>query len=417
MQRWRVSAIFFLAIWTSDYAGADWPQWRGVDGENHAEAGVQIPTNWNLQTGENVAWSTAIPGRGHSSPVISKDWIFLTTADESAKTQSLIKIERQSGRLEQTTVLHKGTLPKRIHNNNSHASPTPLVIDDHVYVTFHTDDSIVLSKVTFDGRLIWQKTIAEFKPSLYQFGYGASPIRYEDRIIVAAEYDGRDSGVYVVSQDRGDLVYKIPRPKNLNFATPVIATIAGRDQLILAGSDSVTAYEPGNGSVIWTSDAGTEAHCGTAIWDERHVIVSGGNPAHKTWCVMADGSGRIAWDNNIVAYEQSLLRVGNNFITVANSGAIYCHRIKDGTEMWKARALGSGVSASPLLVNDFIVAADERGKVVVFRATAERFELLADIQTGDSIFASPVADNNRLYIRTGVRDQQGRNEFLVAIGR
>lgn len=409
--------LYCLGVGAGSTAWCDWPQWRGTDGENHADPSVEIPSQWDLQTGQNVAWKSKIPGRGHSSPVMTDEWIFLTTADEDAQTQSLVKIRRRNGQVVQSTPLHRGTLPARIHPNNSHASPTPLIIGDHVFAAFHTDDAIYLSKVSIDGRVVWQKRIADFKPSLYQFGYGASPIRYDDLIIVAAEYDGGASGIYAVGIERGDQVYKIDRPQNLSFSTPAIATIQGRDQMVLAGAETVAAYDPANGKLLWQADAGTEAHCGTAIWDDRRVIVSGGNPAHKTWCLMADGSGRVAWDNNIVAYEQSLLRFDKYVITVANSGAVYCHKMSDGTQMWRARALGSGVSASPLLVDGKIIAADERGKVSVFRATAERFEELAEIQTGDSIFASPVADGDRLYIRAGVRDSDGRTEYLIAIGR
>lgn len=423
MSRWSVKlswAMMFVAVVAAgEPAVADddhWPQWRGPTGDNHAAAGVRVPDRWNLQSGENIVWQTELPGRGHSTPAVTDRWIFLTTADDDAQTQSLIKLDRGSGKIVQTTVLHRGTLPARIHSNNSHASPSPIVHDDHVFASFHTDDAIVLSKVSVDGRVIWQRRIAAFRPSRYEFGYGASPMLYDDHVIVAAEYDGPESGIYAVSIDRGDLVYKIPRRSNLSFSSPGFGTVGGRDQMVIAGDDRVDAFDPATAARLWSADAGTSAHCGTAVFADRSVIVSGGYPGSRTWCVAADGTGRVVWENNNVAYEQSLLIFGNHVVTVANSGAAFCHRVADGTEMWRGRALGSGVSASPLLVDDRIIAADERGKVVVIRATPDRYDEVATNQTGESIFASPIAVGDRLYIRTAVRTGGRRVERLVAIG-
>lgn len=396
--------------------GEDWPTWRGAVGDNHAADGTDIPVSWNFQTEENVVWKTAIAGRGHSSPVIVGDAIFLTTADTSDQTQSLIKVDRRSGRQLDTLVLHRGTLPARIHGNNSHASPTPAFDGKHLFVTFHTNNAIWLSKVSVDAELLWQKRVADFEPSLFQFGYGASPLIEGDTVIVAAEYDGPGSGIYGVDAATGTQVWKAPRPINLNFASPIVATINGQRQVIIGGGGLIAAYEPGTGKPLWSIDSTTQAICGTAVWDDRRVIVSGGNPASGTWCVSGDGS-RELWSNRVKCYEQSLLMVADHVYGIADSGVAYCWRTSDGKEMWKQRLFGGGISASPLLVGDRIYIASEDGEMFVIAASPERFEQLAEQQTGNSIFASPVALDDRLYVRTGVGSGDGRQEYLVAIGQ
>ena len=315
--------------------GETWAQWRGPLSNNHAAENTRIPRNWDLESGQNIVWKTQLPGRGHSTPVFTESYVFVTTADAQAETQSLLKLDRDTGKLLDNWVIHQGTLPNRIHPHNSHASPSPAIVEDAVLVSFYTNNSIVLSKVTLDGQIIWQKRVSEFDPASYQFGYGASPIVEGELVYVAAEYDGDESGLYALDVGSGKQIWKAARPSNLNFASPILATIAGQQQLILAGAETITSYDPQTGREFWSAGAGTEAHCGTVVWDDRRVIASGGNPAAKTWCVSGDGKETVIWENNTLAYEQSLLTIPNYVFAVADSGVAHCWKTQDGTEMWK----------------------------------------------------------------------------------
>ena len=394
----------------------EWTSWRGAEGKNHAAAGTSVPLRWNLATGENVLWKAKIPGRGHSTPLVIDEGIFLTTAGVNEQTQSMIKIDATSGRLIDNWVIHRGTQVERIHPHNSHASPTAAFDGENLFVVFHTDDSIAVTAMTTDGQVLWQRRVCEFRPSRFQFGYGASPLIENQLLIVAAEYDGRDSGLYALDTRDGRQVWKVARPENLNFATPIAATIAGQRQILLAGAEMVTSYDPQTGQLLWKVDASTEAICSTVVWDGRYVITSGGNPESGTWCVSGDGSQKVIWQNPFKCYEQSLLAIDHYVFAVTDNGIAYCWRTSDGKEMWKQRLFGGGISASPLLVDDRIYVADESGTVYVLNASPDRFNLLAENPTGDSIFATPVAVNDRLYIRTGIATGTDRQEYLVAIG-
>ncbi|KAA5539494.1 PQQ-binding-like beta-propeller repeat protein [Roseiconus nitratireducens] len=393
-----------------------WPQWRGPEGNNHAGANAQAPGQWDLKTGENIAWKTKLPGRGHSTPIVTPQGIFLTTADADAETQSVLKIDPAGGRLLNEWVIHRGTLPQRIHPNNSYASPSMAFDGERLFAAFHTDDAIVLTALSVDGAQQWQRRVADFRPARFQFGYGASPIIDGDVVIVAAEYDGPDSGIYALDRTTGKQVWKIERPENLNFASPIVTTIAGKRQLLIAGADQFSSYDPETGKPLWTVPTTTEAICGTAVWDDRRVLVSGGNPEAGTWCVTADGREQLLWQNRVMCYEQSLLAIPNHVIGVADNGVAYCWRTQDGKATWQERLFGGGISASPLLVDDRVIVASERGEVFVLASAPSRFEKFAQIQTGDSIFATPIVIGNRLYIRTGINENGGRQEYLVAIG-
>jgi outer membrane protein assembly factor BamB len=413
--------LLAIGLWTApaDLAAADddWPGWRGPQANNHASESTDAPIRWNLEDGLNIDWKTPLPGRGHSSPVVIENGIFLTTSETANQSQSLLKFDRESGRLIDQWILHQGTLPPRIQSSNSHASPTPSYNGEHLFVTFFTDDAIWLSAMTLSGVEVWKTRVCEFKPTGFEFGYGASPLVEEDLVIIAAEYNGRDSGLYALDSRTGKTVWKMPRPQTWTFASPIAATIAGQRQVLLAGGDAVTAYDPQTGRVLWTVSAGTEAMCGTAVWDGRRIIVSGGNPVAGTWCVSGDGTQTKLWENPVMCYEQSLLAVENFVFAVADNGVAYCWRTRDGGEMWKKRLFSGPVSASPLLANGRLYVASERGTVYVIAALPDRFDLLAENPTGDSIFASPVAIDDRLYLRTGVGQGADRQEYLVATGR
>ena len=268
-----------------------------------------------------------------------------------------------------------------------------------------------------DGELVWQKRVCEFKPDRYKFGYGASPIPYDGRLLIAAEYDGPQSGLYALDLKTGQTIWRATRPaSNLSFASPAVKTIGGRAVVLMPGAGAVTAYDPADGRVVWRIPAGTAAHCGTAVTSGDRVMISGGFPDTGTWCVEPSGrSGRVVWKERFKAYEQSPIVVGEHVYTIADGGVAYCNRINDGSTLWRTRLLSSKISASPLLVGNRLIAADERGGVVIFDADPNEFKEVFRTQVGDAIFASPVVVGDTLYLRTAVGGASKR-EYLIAIG-
>ncbi|MCG8651660.1 MAG: PQQ-like beta-propeller repeat protein [Pirellulales bacterium] len=410
--------VFWGCVWIPLLGQADdWPWWRGPNGNNHANPQTEAPLRWDLRSGLNVVWKTPLPGRGHSTPIIVGDKVFMTTSDAKDQSQSVLRLNRSNGRLTDRWELHRGTLPRRIHPNNSHASPTPAFDGERLLVVFHTDQALWLTALSTSGRVLWKRKVCDFQPSAFKFGYGASPLVEEDVVIIAGEYDGEDSGLYALDRRTGKRVWKVPRPHNLNFASPIAATIAGQREVLLAGADMINAYDPQTGRELWRADAATEAICGTVVWDGRRVLVSGGNPVSGTWCVNGDGSGKLLWQNRVMCYEQSLLAADGFVYAIADGGVAYCWRSIDGVEMWKKRLFGGKVSASPLLVGNRLYIASEAGTIYVVAATPDRFDLLAENPSGDSLFASPVATDDRLYFRTGVGEGEDRQEYLVCVGQ
>ncbi len=392
----------------------DWRTWRGPSLNGIAAAGQTPVTDWSET--KNVVWKAPIPGRGHSSPTIVGDRIFLTSADEKSRTQAVLGFDRNTGKQLWLTPVNQGALPARIHNKNTHASPTVVSDGERLYAAFCNHDAVQLVALSFDGKVQWNKAVGAYRPERYEYGYAPSPALFGGTVIVASE---SDTGSFLAAfrTDNGQEVWRTPRPKRVSYSSPVVGRVAGRDQLLISGCDLVSSYDPRTGQPLWTAPGTASATCGTMVWEGDLVFASGGYPKKETVCVRADGSGTVVWRNQEKCYEQSML-VHDGYVYAVNDGGIaFCWQAETGREMWKARLSGGAVSSSPILANGNVYIANERGTTYVFKATPERFVAVAQNQLGDEAFASPAVVDSRLYLRVASSARGGRQEFLYCIGR
>lgn len=390
----------------------DWPWWRGPNFNGVAAAGQTVPTQWSST--QNVLWKVQVPGRGHSSPTVVGEYIYLATADESTQTQGVICLSRKDGQQVWLTPLSKGGFPKT-HEKNTHATPTVACDGEQLFVTFHHHAKLTLFCLDLRGKEKWTRELGAYDPRQYEYGYAPSPLIYENLVIVAADVD---RGGFLIAHERasGKRVWRTDRPAGYSFSSPVVAHVAGRDQLLISGINAVASYNPQDGNVLWVAPGTTNATCGTMVWDGDLVFASGGYPKAETICVKADGSKQVMWRNNEKCYEQSMLATGGYVYAVTDQGVAYCWRGSDGQEMWKQRLQGP-VSSSPVLVGDTIYSTNEAGTTYVFRANPQRYEAIAQNQLENEGFATLAVCGNRIYIRTASGYGPQRQEWLYCIGQ
>ncbi|MEQ8791338.1 MAG: PQQ-binding-like beta-propeller repeat protein [Pirellulaceae bacterium] len=390
----------------------DWRWWRGPQFNGVAAEGQSPPTTWS--DAENVVWKTPVPGRGHSSPVVVGSRVLLTTCDESSETQSVLCFDRSTGEEKWKREVNRGGLP-RVHNKNTHASPTVACDGERIYASFAHHDAVHVVALTLEGQPVWQKTIGPFQPQQYKYGYAPSPLLYESLVIVAVDYD---QGGYLTAlkQADGEPAWRAPRPKRTSYSSPVVAHVGGRDQLLISGGELVASYDPQNGRPLWSVNATTSATCGTMVWDGDLVFASGGYPQAGTFAIRADGSGSIVWQNREKCYEQSMLAHDGYLYAVNDTGIAYCWKADDGTEMWKTR-LGGPVSASPVLADGNIYIPNERGTMFVFRAIPRQYEAVSQNQLGDEAFATPAFCGGQVFARVADSSGGRRQEMLYCLGR
>jgi outer membrane protein assembly factor BamB len=390
---------------------ADWATWRGPNLNGVAAAGQSPPVTWSES--ENVIWKTLVPGRGHSSPTIIGDQIFLTTADEPSQTQGVVCFDRKTGQQFWSTPISKGGFPQT-HRKNTHATPTVASDGERLFASFHHHASIQVSALSLDGKGLWQRTIGKYDPQKYKYGYAPSPMLYKSLVLIAADYEG---GGWLAALDAksGATKWQTARSRKLSFSSPVVAKVAGRDQLLISGTEQVASYDPNSGRQLWTTPATTMATCGTMVWDGDLVFASGGYPKSETVCLRAN-DGRLVWRNDQKCYEQSMLAADGYVYAVTDRGIAYCWRGSDGRELWSSRLQGGAVSSSPILANGNIYLANERGTFYVFKAQPTSFELVARNQLGQEAFATPTICDSRIYIRVAADTGSGRQETLYCIG-
>jgi len=389
---------------------ADWPWWRGPTHNGVAPAGQQPPLKWSAT--ENVVWKAPVPGRGHGSPTVVGDQIFLATSDVERDLQSLLCFDRLSGKLLWETPIHKGGLNKGGNGKATLASSTPACDGTRVFINFMNDNAIYTTALDRAGKQLWQTKVTDYV--LHQ-GFGSSPAIYQSLALVSADNKGK--GVLAgLDRATGEIVWKRERPKTPNYASPIPLTVAGKEQLLFIGCDLVTSLEPLTGNTIWEIPGSTTECVTSTVTDGKHIYTSGGYPKNHVSAVLADGSGKVVWENKSRIYVPSMLVSGGHLYGVQDSGVAVCWKSDTGAELWKGRIDGT-FSASPVLVGDLVYATNEAGRTYIFKADPAKFELVAENQLGDSVFASPAICGNRIYQRVAHQKGGQRQEMLYCLGK
>lgn len=387
----------------------DWPWWRGPT-RNGFTIKQSPPLQWSEN--QNIAWKAEIPGRGHGSPIVVGNRIFIATADESEQSQHVLCFDRETGKKLWSQKIHQGGWQGRIHARNTQASSTLASDGERVFAVFMHDSQIWLSALAFDGKILWQKKASDFES---HWGYSTSPTIYNELIIVASDHK-QGGNLTAFNRATGKKAWNTPRPATPNYASPVIYHLDGRDQLIIPGCDQFSSYDPNTGKEHWIASATTQETVGSAVADGNRVYASGGYPKNETVCVLADGSNKIVWKSPIRIYAPSMIAVGGFLYAVSDKGLAHCWDGSNGELKWREK-VGGDFSASPALVNGNLYVSSEQGKTIVFKANPERFELIAENQLGNEIWSSPVICNDRIYLRVAHHENESRREFLYCIGR
>ncbi len=390
-------------------ANTDWPWWRGLSRDNAATC-ASAPTKWSTNSG--VTWKTAVPGRGHGSPTIVGDKIFLCTADEASKKQLVICLSRSTGDELWTTEVHTGGFPAagEMHGKSTHANCTVACDGSSLFVGFLNSEHITATSLTLDGAIRWQQDLGYFGS---KFGYAASPCLHDSLAIFAA--DSRGGGfLAAVHRESGDIVWRKARNNVSTYSSAITAGIGGRSQLLISGEDRVASYDPATGNELWSCPGTAEATCGTVVWKDNLVFASGGYPARQTICVDASNGQKI-WDDKFKCYEQSMLVAGDYLYAVTDDGIAMCRHAKTGDMKWRQRLSGP-ISASPVLVGNLIYATNESGTTWVFEANEQKYIQVAQNTLGNESFASLVICDEQIFARVAEGNGPARQEYLYCLG-
>jgi len=389
---------------------SDWPWWRGPATTGAASADQDLPLQWSES--KNIVWKVDIPGRGHGSPIVVGDHVYLPTADRKANVQLVMCFDRSTGKLVWKTQVHRGGIMKK-NRKASQASSTMACDGKRLFVSFLNAGAVYTTALDRNGKKLWQTKISDY---VIHQGYGASPALYKSLVIIAADNKG-GGAIAALDRANGKIVWRVDRPAKPNYVSPVIIRAAGREQLIFMGCDLVSSFEPMTGKKLWEVEGATTECVSTTVTNGDLIYTSGGYPKNHVSAVRADGSGKVVWKNTTRVYVPSLLIKDGYLYITADQGDIVCCKADTGKEMWKEKMRGSPFSSSPVLVGDHILGTNERGTTFVFKADPQKFELVAKNQLGNEAMATPTVCGGRIYMRVAHNKGATRQEVLYCIGK
>jgi outer membrane protein assembly factor BamB len=395
---WRSGAppVLLLLSLACVVSAQDWPEFRGPTGQGHAVE-RDLPSTWSET--ENVRWKVEIPGRGWSSPAIQGDRIWLTTATNDGRSLRAIGLDRETGRILHDVEVFRLGDAGTINAKNSHASPTPVLEGDRVYLHFGAHGT---AAITGTGEIVWKRRL---EYSHGQHGPGGSPVLYEDLLIVSC--DGEDvQFVAALDKRTGKLRWQRARGDGFQaYSTPLVLRLPDGDQVVSTGAHRAVAYEPRTGKEIWSVRYGRGfSNVPRPVHGHGLVFLCTGFQEPSLLAVRVDGrrdvtKTHVAWSlARGVPLTPSPLLVGDELYLVNDGGIATCLDAKSGKEHWRAR-LGGNHSASPIYADGRIYFLSEEGDSVVIRP-GNTFQPLAKNHLDGPTLASMGVAGGSIFIRS-----------------
>ena len=424
-----VSSAVILAAAASVSAEDEWPQFQGPRADGHSSA-TGLPLTWSEK--ENVAWKVAIPGGGHSSPVISGNEIWLTTAvqkplTEEEKKERLAKIpnsrglelagsvsfrvicvERDSGEIKHNFELFHAKNPEPIHALNSYASPSPIIENGKLYCHFGTYGTCCIDTVT--AKVDWKNTELHAD---HQNGPGASPSLWQNVLIL--NFDGIDTQFIAgVDKRTGKTLWKTPRSAKMpdrkefrkTYSTALVIEDLRGAQVISPGADWVYSYDPASGRELWRASYGTLGFSTVPrplIWKNLAILTTS-FIRPRILSVKFDGKGdvtktHVVWTKDgQLPSKPSMLLVKDRLYFISDKGIGMCLNVETGGEVWKER-VGGAFSASPVYADGRMYFFDQAGKTTVL-APGNEYKLLSENELDGGFMASPAIAGKAIFLRT-----------------
>jgi outer membrane protein assembly factor BamB len=378
-----------------------WSRWRGPSGQGTV-AGTNYVDTWSETT--NIRWRVPVPGRGHSSPIVWKDHLFLTTAADNGAKLSMLAYNRTDGKLLwETTVPTAGV--EHVYRKNSHASATATTDGQRIYASFGTHG---LAAFDFGGKLVWQQKLGDLRN---YHGSAGSPVLYKDRLFLYQDHGGTSTlGSYVAAFDTrtGAVIWKKDRVEGVGWGTPIVIDAGDHDELVVSGQRKIYAYNPDTGAELWTVRGNMMEVIPTPVVGHGLVFCSSGR-AGPTFAIRPGGKGDVT-DTHVVwssprgaPFVPSAIIHGDLLYTINDMQSVLTvFEAKTGTLVYQDR-LGTptreGFSASPVAVGDRLFFTNDQGQTFVVQA-GRTFTLLHVNELQTQVLASPALVDGTWYWRT-----------------
>ncbi len=400
----------------------NWPQWRGLYNTG-AVAGGNTPVEFSET--KNVKWKTEIPGKGHATPIIWGNQIFVQTAvatdkkvekpaagapSQMAPNQTdlihqfkVISVDKNSGKILWQTIVKEEMPLERTHELGSWASNSPVTDGENIYAFFGSRGLYCLD---FKGNIKWERDFGQME-IVANFGEGSSPALSKDKVFIQWDHQQK-SYLYALDKKTGKDTWTGEREEITSWATPLVVEVNGKTQLITSATNKVRGYDADNGTVIWECTGLTRNVIPNPMYADGILFIMSGFRGNALKAIdlakakdVINGTPAILWEyNQDTPYTPSpVLMDGKLYFLKGNNGVMTCLDAKDGKVMYSNQKLDgiTNIFSSPTGNKDKIYVAGTN-VVNVIKAGPE-FSILAKNSLDDTFHASPVVVGNDLFLR------------------
>ena len=432
--------LLFATILMSGTASAQDARWPMFRGPNASGVGTgPAPVRWNAESGDGIAWKTAIPGIGHSSPVVWGDRVFVTTAVSADPAETFTPaaargssvagsrprqswrvycLDRRTGRILWERTAREGVPKIGRHAKASHANATPATDGRHVAVFFGSEGLFVYSA---EGELLWSRDLGVIDVGYvgqpeYQWSTASSLLLHDGLVIVQADAQ-QDSFMAAFDVRTGREAWRRERDELPSWSTPVIAGSGDRAVLVTNSPKYIRGLDPRTGRELWRVPDGAEVKVPTPVVRGDMVVVSGGAPRGRQFYGIragatepAGGAERLAWTvDKGGPYTPTPIVLGDVLFVLGDNAVLSAYDVRSGRLLHQGRVpdTGGAYSASPVAADGLLYLASEDGEIHVVRA-GTRFELLGTNAMGEALMATPAIAGGMLIVR-GARHVFGVN--------
>jgi len=400
-----------------------WAQWRGPLGNGVAPDG-EPPLEWSESS--NLRWKVALPGKGHSTPVIFDERVFVTAAesfgellppraekapgahdnDEITHAQRflLIAISRKDGSILWKRALRETIPHAAVHSTGSFASGSPVTDGRAVFAFF---GSYGLFAVDVDGTPLWEVDLGEMRVK-HEHGEGSSPALFGDTLVVNWDHEG-DSFVAAFDKQTGEERWRRQRGEVTSWSTPLVVVHDGKPQVIVSGSERVRSYDLASGETVWECGGLSRNVVASPVASDGRVYLASSYEKQVMLGIELEGAeGDISSAENVLWVRRKstpyvpspLLYDDALYILHHYQGTLSRLDASSGKESQRPMRLPGirNVYASPVGAAGRVYITDLDGTTLVLSHESQP-EVLARNQLDDSFSASAAVVDKELYLR------------------
>ena len=362
------------------------PMANGVSGRSN------IPLDFDGPSGKNILWKVAVPLPGTNSPVIWGDRLFVTGAN--AQKREVYCFDRYGGKLLWTAPADKiegsPATPPRTTEDTGLAAPSVTTDGIHVYAIFGTGDILALD---YSGKRVWARNLGV--PDNH-YGHSSSLVAWKNKVYV--QYDtNKAKKLIALDALTGKTVWETTRNVKISWASPILANIGGRMQVVLAADPLLAGYDAESGKELWHASALAGEVGPSPAYGEGLVF---GVNEYASLAAVNPSNGQVVWKDDEYLSEVASPVVANGLLFIATSyGVLACYDAKNGEKLWEADG-GVGYYSSPVIADGKLFLFNTDGLLQVF-ALEREMNLLAEAHLGTKVYTTPAFANNRMFVRAG----------------